>query len=74
MDALLDQAARLPGPGPGLPRLQLAMLAQGAPLNQAVLEAVRSDAAAVQEWLLDHLDNNPDLADCQLRSQVGPCH
>ena len=71
VDALLDQAARLPGQGPGLPRLQLAMLAQGLPLNQSVLEAVGSDAAALQEWLLDHLDNNPDLADCQLRSQVG---
>ena len=40
------------------------------PLNGSVLESLRSDAATLQEWLLDRLDNDPGLADCQLRSQV----
>ena len=46
------------------------MLAQGRPLNDSVLAALTSDAAAVQEWLLDRLDNDPALADCELRSRA----
>lgn len=34
------------------------------------LETIESDAAAVKEWLLDRLDSDPELSDCQLRSQV----
>ena len=35
-----------------------------------MLESLRSDAATLHEWLLDRLDNDPGLADCQLRSQA----
>ena len=53
-----------------LPRVLLAMLAQGRPLDDSVLAALTSDAAVVLEWLLDRLDNDPTLADCELRSQA----
>jgi hypothetical protein len=65
--ALLEQATRLAEPS-GLPHLELSMLAQGRPLDDAVLAALTSDAGALQEWLLDRLDNDPTLADCDLRS------
>ena len=48
----------------------MAMLAQGRPLDDKVLAGLTSDAAAVLEWLLDRLDNDPALADCQLRWQA----
>ena len=50
-----------------LPDVQLAMLAQGRPLDDSVLAGLTSDAAAVLEWLLDRLDSDPTLADCELR-------
>ena len=70
VDALLAQAAQLADRPAALPDLQLAMLAQGRPLDDSVLAGLTSDAAAVLEWLLDRLDNDPALADCELRCQV----
>jgi hypothetical protein len=70
VDALLGQAARLADPSTPLSDLELAMLAQGRPLNEPVLGRLISDAAAVQEWLLARLDSDPALADCELRSLV----
>ena len=69
-DALLAQAAQLADRPATLPGLQMAMLAQGRPLDDKVLAGLTSDAAAVLEWLLDRLENDPALADCQLRWQA----
>jgi hypothetical protein len=66
VDALLHQAADLSG----LSDVRLAMLAQGRPLDDEVLADLNSDAAAALQWLLDRLDNDPMLADCELRSQA----
>jgi hypothetical protein len=66
VDALLRQAA---DPS-GLPEVRLAMLVQGRPLDDSVLAGLDSDAAVVLEWLLDRLDNDPMLADCELRSRA----
>jgi hypothetical protein len=68
VSALLEQAAQLADRPGMLPPVRLAMLAQGRPLDDAVLAALTSDAAVVLQWLLDHLDNDPTLADCELRS------
>ena len=65
--ALLEQAAQLADPSATMPRVLLAMLAQGRPLDDSVLAAVNTDAAVLLEWLLDRLDNDPALADCELR-------
>ena len=70
VDALLGQAQELAGPSVTLSRVRLAMLAQGQPLDDEVLAGLTSDAATLREWLLDRLDNDPALADCQLRSQA----
>lgn len=70
VDALLSQAVQLADPSAALPGPQLAMLAQGRPLDDSVLAGLSSDAAVVKEWLLSHLDSDPTLADCELRSQV----
>jgi hypothetical protein len=70
VNALLEQAAQLADPYVTLPRVRLAMLAQGRPFDDAVLAALTSHAAAVLEWLLDRLDNDPTLADCELRSRA----
>ena len=70
VDALLSQGAQLADPSGALPGPQLAMLAQGRPLDDSVLAGLTSDAAAVKEWLLNRLDSDPTLADCELRSQV----
>ena len=69
VNALLEQAAQLADRSGTLPHVRLAMLAQGRPLDDSVLAALASDAAAVLEWLLDRLDNDPTLADCELRSR-----
>ena len=66
--ALLDQAAQLADPPATLPPLQLAMLAQGRPLDDSVLADLAADATALQGWLLTCLDSDPMLADCELRS------
>jgi hypothetical protein len=66
VDALLRQAAGLSG----LPGLRLAMLTQGRPVDDSVLADLNSDAAVVLEWLLNRLDNDPMLADCELRSRA----
>jgi hypothetical protein len=68
--ALLEQATQLADPSATLPRVLLAMLAQGRALDDSVLAAVNTDAAVLLEWLLDRLDNDPALADCELRSQA----
>jgi hypothetical protein len=68
VNALLEQAAQLADRPGTLPPVRLAMLAQGRPLADAVLAALTSDAAVVLQWLLDRLDNDPTLADCELRS------
>ena len=68
--ALLEQATQLADPAVTLPHVLLAMLAQGRPLDDSVLAAVNTDAAVVLEWLLDRLDNDPALADCELRVQA----
>jgi len=70
VDALLNQAAQLADPSSAPPDPQLAMLAQGRPLDDSVLAGVSSDAVAVREWLLTRLDSDPTLADCELRLQV----
>jgi len=70
VDALLSQAAQLADPAAALSGLQLAMLAQGRPLDESVLAGLASDAAAVREWLLTRLDSDPRLADCELRCLV----
>jgi hypothetical protein len=70
VNALLEQAAQLADRPGTLPDIRLAMLAQGRPLNDKVLAALTSDAAAVLEWLLGRLDNDPALADCELRSRA----
>ena len=70
VNALLEQAAQLADPSGTLPPVRLAMLAQGRPLDDSVLAALASDAAAVLEWLLGRLDNDPTLADCELRSRA----
>jgi hypothetical protein len=70
VQALLEQAAQLADPSATLPRVLLAMLAQGRPLDDSVLAAVNTDAAVLLEWLLDRLDNDPAVADCELRSQA----
>jgi hypothetical protein len=70
VNALLEQAAQLADSPLTLPRVWLAMIAQGRPFNDSVLAAITSDAAAVLEWLLDRLDNDPTLADCELRSRA----
>jgi len=69
VSALLAQAAQLADPSAAtLPPLQLAMLAQGRPLDDSVLADLAADAAALQGWLLARLDSDPMLADCELRS------
>ena len=70
VDALLDQAARLAGQAAGLPRLQLAMLAQGRPLNGRCWKPSDPMPLRCRSGSLDRLDNDPALADCQLRSQA----
>jgi hypothetical protein len=70
VNALLEQAALLTDRPGTLPQVRLAMLAQGRPLDDSVLAALASDAAAVLGWLLDRLDNDPTLADCELRSRA----
>ena len=70
VNALLEQAAQLANPSVTLSYVQLAMLAQGLPLNDSVLAALTTDATAVLEWILDRLDNDPKLADCELRSRA----
>jgi hypothetical protein len=70
--ALLAQAAQLAKPAGTQPEaVQLAMLAQGRPLDEAVLGILSSDAAAVMEWLLARLDTNPVRTDCELGSLVA---
>jgi hypothetical protein len=70
VNALLEQAAQLADRPGTLPQIQIAMLAQGRPLNDSVLAALALDAATVLEWLLGRLDNDPALADCGLRSRA----
>lgn len=70
VDTLLEQAAQLADSPGTLPRVWLAMLAQGRPLNDSVLAALTSDTTTLLQWLLDRLDNDPTLADCELRSQA----
>jgi hypothetical protein len=70
VDALLSQAARLADPSSTLPDTELAMLAQGRPLDDSLLGGLTSDAAAVHRWLLARLDSDPALADCELRLRV----
>lgn len=70
VNALLEQAAQLADRPETLPPVRLAMLAQGRPLDDAVLAAITSDAAVVLQWLLDRLDNNPTLADGELRTRA----
>jgi hypothetical protein len=70
VNALLEQAAQLADRPGTLPHVRLAMLAQGRPLGDSLLATLTSDAAAVLEWLLDRLDNDPALADCELRSRA----
>jgi hypothetical protein len=70
VNALLEQAAQLADRPETLPRVRLAMLAQGRPLDTSLLAALTSDSAAVLEWLLNRLDNDPTLADCELRSRA----
>jgi hypothetical protein len=70
VDTLLEQAAQLADSPGTLPRVWLAMLAQGRPLGDSVLAALTSDTTALLQWLLDRLDNDPTLADCELRSQA----
>jgi hypothetical protein len=70
VEALLSQAARLADPSAPPSDVELAMLAQGEPLDDSLLGGLTSDAAVVQEWLLARLDSDPLLADCELRSLV----
>ena len=68
--ALLEQATQLAAPAGTQSVVQLAMLAQGRPLDDSVLAVLTSEAAALQEWLLARLDSDPALSDCELRSLV----
>jgi hypothetical protein len=70
VSALLEQAVQLADPSESLSRVRLAMLAQGRAVNEPMLAALTSDAAGVLEWLLNRLDNDPALADCELRSRA----
>lgn len=70
VNALLEQAAKLADRSATLPRVLLAMLAQGRPLDDSVLAALASQAGVVLEWLLDRLDNDPTLAHCELRTRA----
>jgi hypothetical protein len=69
--ALLDQATLLADSGVAQPASQLAMLAQGRPLDDSVLSLLRWGATALQEWLLARVDSDLSLADCELRSKLA---
>jgi hypothetical protein len=68
--ALLEQAAKL-ATATTQPRVKLAMLAEGRPLDDSLLAVLTSDATALAEWLRARVDSDPALTDCELRSQVS---
>lgn len=69
--ALVGQAARVAAGRDPLPPLESRLLAEGLAFDPAVWEVLLDDQAALKEWLLDRLDQTPNLSDCELRTIVA---
>lgn len=56
-------------PGTDAP-LEIRLIAQGAPISDALQTEFREDLVRIREWLLGRLERAPGVADCTLRDLV----